>query len=264
MADEEQNEHPLEEPSDEQQWLEWLEKEHESRFPEPLPAEGDVVFKASADPDRVQAQKIYPPQQTYLSGYERAADCLFEEVAKRTKKEKQNRDVLDVYPIITEHWFVYPIYFLYRHLIELSLKDILRSQHEQKPLPPEHAKLIDASHEPLTLWEAAKPGVMNIAGKALKNSTPAFESMLREIQMHDPNAEAGRFHLKRVGKKQTKRMVATFEGLTPIDVVILRDSVKKILNYIRWIWGLYEENEMRKAEHEAALEKLQEEEEPRS
>jgi hypothetical protein len=59
-------------------------------------------------------------------------------------------------------------------------------------------------------------------------------------------------------------MVATFEGLTPIDVVILRDSVKKILNYIRWIWGLYEENEMRKAEHEAALEKMQEEEEPRS
>jgi hypothetical protein len=178
-------------------------KENEERFPEPLPVDGDVVFKTTADPDRVEAQKNYPPQQTYLSGYERAADCLFEEVAKRTKKEKENRDVLDVYPTSTEHWFIYPIYFLYRHLIELSLKDILRSQYEQKALPTEQANLIDTSHDPLTLWEAAKPGVMTIAGRALTKSTPAFESMLREIQTHDPNAEAGRFHLKHVGKKKT-------------------------------------------------------------
>jgi len=57
-----------------------------------------------------------------------------------------------------------------------------------------------------------------------------------------------------MGKKRT--LVASFEGLAPLDLNTLHQSATKILNFIQWIWTAYEEkvqdDENRKW-HEAQL-----------
>lgn len=162
------------------------------------------------------------------------------QIAQESVKEsKELTESPEMAPLSQEHWLVNPIYFLYRHAIELALKDILSFIKRERKLTPKQEKLIDCSHDPLKLWEAAKPWVMSFAQRALGQHVAACESMLREIQHLDPNAEAGHHHLAKVGK--SSHLVASFEGLAPLDFNTLHQNATKILNFIQWIWTEYEE-----------------------
>ena len=41
--------------------------------------------------------------------------------------------------------------------------------------------------------------------------------------------------MRNVGTRKKKVLVATFEGLAPLDVNVIHDNAAKMLNYIRWI-----------------------------
>jgi hypothetical protein len=179
-----------------------------------------------------------------------AADHLFNE-AERSAKEAKEHNHAFWWPMSAEHWLVYPIYSLYRHAIELSLKDLLRAAQRQGELKKDQEELINNSHDVWKLWEAAKPWIMKFVEHGLNKETPPFETMLKEIQTHDPNAEAGKYDMQKIGKKKNRQLVATFEGLSPLDVNAIRDNALKMLNYIRWIWSLYEEHQQQEESRRA-------------
>jgi hypothetical protein len=78
--------------------------------------------------------------------------------------------------------------------------------------------------------------------------------MLDEIQAQDPQAEAGRYDMRNVGTRKKKVLVATFEGLAPLDVTAIHDNAAKVLNYIRWIWSSYEDYELEEEEGRLQME----------
>jgi hypothetical protein len=93
------------------------EAERETRYPGPLPNDGDQLFKT--DPERVWMHDTFSPRKTYLDGYVWAADLLFNE-AQRSAREAKERSGIEE-PLNSGHWLAYPMYFLYRHAMELGL-----------------------------------------------------------------------------------------------------------------------------------------------
>ncbi len=216
------------------------EQERAARHPTPLPTHGDQLFKTDADQERTWQHKTFEGAQTYITGYSWAADHLFAYAQQSAKDAREKKGEFWA-PMSIEHWLIYPVYFLYRHAIELSLKDILRSADRHGSLTKEQTDLMTTCHDVYKLWIAAKSWVMSFAQTNLHQETPAFESMLKEIQTHDPNAESGRYDMRRVGRGNQRQLVATFEGLAPLDLNAIHNNSQKMLNYITWIWSSYEE-----------------------
>jgi len=222
------------------------QEEEDARHPGPLPVDGDVLFKTDPDPEIHWTA----PHTTYLNGYQLAANYLFQKAQESTEEAKRAAQEAkegkgnwpEMLPMSIEPWLVYPIYFLYRHVIELSLKDLLRVQKRNGWLSADAEKLIDTSHDVLELWNAAKPWVMTFCQRILGKEIPAFEAMLKEIQTHDPNADAGRYPLSNTAPKGKKRILApSFGTVSPLNLSNFHQNATKLLNIIIWIWTLYEE-----------------------
>lgn len=236
----------------EQQDQMW-EEQQEARYPSLLPTDGDQLFRTDVNPGRATAHKRFKPTNTYISGYMKAADLLYQ-AAQAGAAEAEKRKSEFWPPTTAEHWLVYPMYFLYRHAIELGLKDILRTLLAHGELPKDQERLITESHNVRELWNAAKPGLQTFIDRNLQPNTRAFEGMLDEIQAQDPQAEAGRYDMRNVGTRKKKVLVATFEGLAPLDVNVIHDNAAKMLNYIRWIWSSYEDYELEEEEGRLQME----------
>jgi len=182
--------------------------------------------------------RTFQPAMTYINGYARAATLLYAELQNGAKHGDSSLPI--------EHWLVYPVYFMYRHALELSLKDILRTA--APTLEKKQRERITETHNVYTLWNMARSWVMQFAPNQVKAATPAFESMLKEIERHDPDAEAGRYEIRKIGKKSNRMLVATFPTLSPLDATAIHDGFSKMLNYIRTIWTVYAE-----LEHDEAM-----------
>jgi hypothetical protein len=191
---------PEEEAALEEEWAE----EQAAHYPTPLPTDGDKLFKKDRNKQREEMHRTFKPAMTYINGYERAADLLY---AQLQDGAKQGDSTLPA-----EHWLVYPVYFMYRHALELSLKNILRTA--SPTLNEKQRERITETHNVYTLWSMAKSWVMQFASDELKAAMPAFESMLNEIQIHDPEGEAGRYEMRKVGKRPNRILVATFPSLS--------------------------------------------------
>jgi hypothetical protein len=151
-----------------------------------------------------------------------------------------------------DHWLVYPIYFLYRHSLELCLKGFLLAQQAEGTLLPEHEPLVHGSHNLSKLWESAKPWVQRSLAGYLGQPFDAFGTMDDEISLHDPNAEAGRYSLSKRGRKPVQ-FVESFSGLRPIDLDVMCTSCVKMLNFITWFWSHREDAERGRREESESL-----------
>lgn len=216
---------------------EWQE-EMGARYPLPLPKPGDVVFKTSANADRAWADKTFSRKKTYIDGYTWAADILFEHTRNTAAQIETTKE--EIPPLDVSHWLVNPIYFLYRHAIELSLKKLLNSQDRQGHLAlPEEKKhlLMDGSHNLEELWLPLKPWISRTVGDKLCGEIAVFEELVKEICRQDPKGDAGRYDVRR-----NKKMSAdSFEGIRPIDVGNMRETFQKMTNFITWVWSLMQE-----------------------
>lgn len=223
------------------------QEEEAARHPLPLPTHGDSLFKTQSDPELAWIEQTFSPQKTYLTGYQWAADYLFQKARESTSEAAQAATEAregkgnwpEVLPMSVEPWLVYPIYFLYRHAIELALKDILRVQDHEGWLDQKGKKLIDECHNVLKLWETVKPWMTTFCHRTLGREMPAFEAMLSEIEQYDPNAQAGRYHLLK--RKGQKIPVGSFRGITPLDLAHFQCNATKLLNFVTWVWTLYEQ-----------------------
>lgn len=141
----------------------------------------------------------------YKHGYKLAADMLC-------------RKALDEYPV---HTLIFPIVFLYRHYIELSLKEVvLDASRFITDVSP-----TDPKHDLGTLWENARGILPVVWPGAQPAQIDAVEACITEISEHDPRAMAFRYPLDTKGNPH-------LEKLDSIDLQNLMEVMDRIGNFL--------------------------------
>lgn len=116
---------------------------------------------------------------------------------------------------------VYPIAFLYRHFVELRLKEAIeyggRILHEDVTVPQDHRLL--------NLWHIAKRFLARIEPAADKKSVGAIERGVRDLDRIDPESVSFRYSRTKKGKNP-------LEGLRYINIRVLRDEMKVLTDLL--------------------------------
>ena len=115
------------------------------------------------------------PTDAYILGFKSAADRLI-------KSLTENRSQLDA--------LIYPIVFLYRHYIELSLKQIVKLG---SPLTPEGRTARLDHHKLLDLWSSARPIIERLCSESDVVHVEEADRIILRFSEIDPNSEAFRY-----------------------------------------------------------------------
>ena len=146
--------------------------------------------------------------------YVRAADALVQDTI-------EDSSLLDVY--------VSPLVFLYRHAIELVLKDVLWQSHYLA-----HGKkgfITDKSfktHDLLKLWQQLKKNCQAVLGADFPLSThemEILEQLFAQIQKQDPGSDAFRFPFDAKGN-------ISHASLSHVNVRSLYESVHQAVDLL--------------------------------
>ena len=167
----------------------------------PWPEPGDKLF-TSEEPDFLNNCFLGANRSIYEDGYKLAADALVDKLMeKRTRQD----------------FLVYPIVFLYRHYIELSLKHMIflgnKISKDEFRLPEHHR--IDA------LWSEARKILEEMNSGSPKKVLDAVESCLKELARRDPTGEAFRYPM------DLKRR-HYFEKQEQVNLRHFRETMEKI------------------------------------
>jgi len=181
----------------------------EQRFPK----SGDVLFKPTRGPgpklvtDPIgfrnfnENSKSSEGLHMYEHGYKQAADMLCQKA-------------IDEYPM---HTLVFPLVFLYRHYVELSLKLILldasRFISDVSPPRPEH--------DLYKLWKEAKKTLPVVWPEVQPEQVEAVEACVIEMSEHDRNSEAFRYpfdtksnlHLEKLHSVDLRNLKDVMDGI---------------------------------------------------
>jgi hypothetical protein len=147
-----------------------------------IQSESENPFQAHADWHHNACISNYVQFWEVGSYYVRAADAL-------VKDSVVDRGLLDVY--------VSPLVFLYRHAIELFLKDLLWQIHflacGKKGFIRDECF---QTHDLLKLWQQLKENCQKVLGPDFPfapHEIEAVEQLFVQIQKHDPRSDAFRF-----------------------------------------------------------------------
>ena len=196
---------------------------------------GEPLFmmKPSSDLDWLSNVSIGSEDwNAYATGYKQAADILVQHLDKSEFGTALGRFLL-----------AYPAIFLYRHYIELRLKELLiMSSHLlDKPvrLPKEH-KILD-------IWNQVRSHLeyidRNEAPEESRSSYEAIEARLRELATADPDSISFRYPTDLKGK-------ASIKGTRHLNLRQVKDVMQAISNLLDGAStglseGLKMKNEMR-------------------
>ena len=151
----------------------------------PWPQKGDQLFKADDNDWWLNATIDHwnKDVDSYAEGYKRAADIIIEHVKTI---HSENRIPLD--------YLVFPVVFLYRHYIELRLKEIIllgRKLDGSRAGPPKHHRIDE-------LWKLARAIVES--DSAEKEDLSIVEACIGEFAHIDPSSESFRYPRDKAGK----------------------------------------------------------------
>jgi hypothetical protein len=157
------------------------------------------------------------------SHYLRAADAL-------VKNAVEDHSVLDVYAS--------PLIFLYRHAVELFLKDLLWQSHylacgKKGFIRDKYFQ----THDLLKLWQQLKEKCQTVLGTdfpLISDDVKSLEDFFAQIQKHDPGSDAFRFPLDRKGARSHASLNhvnirSLYEGIH--QAVDLLGDLKGIVTY---------------------------------
>lgn len=142
--------------------------------------------------------------ELYTIGYKKAGDILVRYVMERG----EDQDML-----------IYPIVFVYRHYIELRLKEIIKEGRILLDKPgsfPEHHKILD-------LWNVAKDIALKVFENDIKDIAYA-EHIIKEFHKIDPDSFAFRYPTEKAKNGGEK----TLEGITHINIRRLSEHVTEL------------------------------------
>ncbi|MGD0569686.1 MAG: hypothetical protein ABSA78_14905 [Candidatus Sulfotelmatobacter sp.] len=150
----------------------------------------------------------------YSSGYLLAADRLVESLLGAAFEDA----------------LIYPIFYLYRHHVELELKGSISlflnwlhggtSEERDKQL-----QKLTREHSIQALWDTLKSLAPQIAAQMPAAATEAFESLVQQINTHDGKSEAARYAFYRDGKQ-------TLLGVDEVNLHNLRVQFHKVSHYL--------------------------------
>src|SRR5450432_2606204 len=198
---------------------EMREAAQEALYPLPLPIQGDKFFQTDPNPERKWLNDVLSSDER-IQGYEAAAVILFQEIERSIEQARKPiaEDQTSAH-LSLEHWLVYPMYFLYRHAIELSLKALYARSSKSNPTERLGHKLKD-------LWMDVRPQISHILDDRLIEPTKAFEAMLNEITKEDPDGQGGRYEMNTKGELM-------FAAVKPLSVKVINQRSQAMLNYLQ-------------------------------
>ena len=142
------------------------------------PKKGDKVFKPS--PPSVAGVPleafVMPSEGTYLVGFQRAADLIVE----AARSESGNPDDL-----------FFPVAYLYRHHLELMLKELVRLGVQMGSL--DECERILGGHNLQELWKTVQQLIMEAWPGRPPEDLIAAEHSILEFHKLDPSGQAFRY-----------------------------------------------------------------------
>jgi hypothetical protein len=149
----------------------------------------------------------------YAIGYKRAADILVSEVDSRPR----HQDML-----------VYPILFLYRHYLELTLKNLMRKC--WMLFSEDSSDNLD-SHDLRRYWQIEQGLIIRVSPETSTEDLRPIARLIDEFCKHDPVSFAFRYPVSKPNSK-TRRRSPTLASLRMINIGQVRGSVQRAANLL--------------------------------
>lgn len=194
------------------------------------PSAGDVLFAQSPSGRHTPIQQKPADRLRYMiDGYEHAASHLISKALRDSREDES---------------LVYPIVFLYRHLIELSLKEMIETFGPRVGVEADRK-----NHRLGILWEKYRKICVALSVADDDEAYPHMTAIIAEFDGVDPGSFSFRYHLDRDGKPVDLKHPA-------IDLARLGDVMRGVTNYFggaySYMWD--RESFMREYEAEQAAE----------
>ncbi len=145
----------------------------------------------------------------YIAGYKNAADILVESIID----DRSNPDFI-----------AFPIIYLYRHFIELSLKLIIRYGYQLFDNQKDHRKGRDG-HDIIKLWGYCREIIKRRYPNEEYETLDATESIIKEFAIIDLKSSETRYPERKDGN-------LTMEGINYINLKNLKEVMEKINNFL--------------------------------
>jgi hypothetical protein len=205
-----------------------------------LPRLGDTLFKDSSSALRVDplgySDPRFPTERSmvgrsdlYSEGYLHAGDRLVDGLTGSSDEDE----------------LLYPVFFLYRHHLEMELKGRVKAclNHGLSGLAEDEIasvrEKLALKHGLRSLWQILKKCYPECDRDFSAGTREAFDHLLRELDDLDPSSQAARYSLDRKGNQ-------TLPCLASLDLRELRKNVHKMSHYLAAIReGLYQELDWR-------------------
>jgi len=201
----------------------------------PWPRKGDRLFKE--DEDFLKNPRLFSlfgcSEKWYLypRGYLRAADLLVEHIIKdRTER----------------NFLVYPIVFLYRHYIELELKEFIRDGNDFL----DKSENFPACHNLDELWRRCKEIIEKIEElepEVPKEALDSMEELIHQFSKVDSDSTAFRYPTDKNEKPLLK-------DLSYIDIENLKEVMSRIDKFLNDVGNYIDYQREMKAEMKAEME----------
>jgi hypothetical protein len=169
------------------------------------PTAGDVLFAPSPSGRHTTIQQKPGERLRYMiDGYESAASHLIVEALRKPREDER---------------LIYPIVFLYRHLIELSLKELIETYGPRVGVAPDRK-----SHGLSELWRKYEQICSGFDVAVGDEAQAHMAAIIAEFDDIDPGSFSFRYHSDKKGKPiDLKHSV--------LDLARLGDVMRGVTNY---------------------------------
>jgi len=199
----------------------------------PPPRKSDVLFGAGADWQANACVSSIDPAMAYQDGYRSAALHL----ANHVFESERGQDYL-----------VYPIVYLYRHHIELTLKSIIDASVFVTDYTLTKNDL-DAlgRHDLAKLWKLARPMLDPACELGGESPLPpddleGIDSYIDQLHQHDPDGQRFRYSTIKAKGRKTATLRSLPDDLRHINIRNFADGMEKLSDYLEgldnWIGDL--------------------------
>lgn len=200
----------------------------------PPPRKSDVLFGSGTDWQMNACVHGALGATAYQDGYRHAARHLADYVCEAARGQD---------------YLVYPIVYLYRHHIELTLKSIIDAAAfvTDYTLIRSECETLVNSHDLAKLWKLARP-ILNPTCE-LGGSPPlppddleGVDSYIDQLHHHDPDGQRFRYSTIKAKGQKTATLPSLPADLTHINIRNFADSMEKLSDYLEglddWIGDL--------------------------
>jgi len=203
----------------------------------PPPRKSDKLFRSDSEwITNACVNYTHNPDHLYTNGYRVAARSLAEQVCESQRQQDS---------------LIYPIVYLYRHCIELLLKDVTftASALLDKELTEQEIKAL-GRHELNKLWEQLRP-LLNAVCECVGNAPfpdedlEGIDSYIQQLHEHDPDGQRFRYTTVKKQKKKTSNgnTPASEPSLKPdlklINIRVFANAMETLVDYLDGIEGWF-------------------------